>query len=257
MNQRIKNFSQSFLKTTTKLWLFFIDLILPIECLACGQEGTWLCEVCFSQIAINQPTGCFICQKPEPFGRTCSDCLDDYYLNGVLAATDYEQPIVARLIKTMKYKFAKTINHDLAKLIISFLRPLWLIRTTLDNPPWINNANETIVLPVPLHPKRLRWRGFNQAEELAKEVAEYFRFDLVVKNLVRIKNNPPQAKLDGASRLTNVEACFMVKDKLIVAGRQIILVDDVMTTGATLRECAKVLKQAGAKEVWALVVAKG
>jgi len=111
-------------------------------------------------------------------------------------------------------------------------------------------------MPVPLSKKRLKWRGFNQAEIIANILADNFKLEIDAKNLKRIKNTKPQAKLNERERRNNLADCFSwLGDKL--NGRNIILVDDVATTGSTLNECAKVLKQAGASEVWGLVVANG
>ena len=118
------------------------------------------------------------------------------------------------------------------------------------------NFNGNLVVPVPLSRKRRRWRGFNQAELLARAVAQNYGLTLDSNNLIRIKHKKPQAKLNEIHRLANVKECFAWRGGDLNK-KNIILVDDVVTTGATLNECAKVLKAAGAGQVWGLVVAKG
>jgi len=119
-----------------------------------------------------------------------------------------------------------------------------------------NNFSQSLIMPVPLHKKRLRWRGFNQSELLAKGIKKYFNLDLRLDELIRTKHKKPQTKLSGRKRKENVKGCFFWKGDWL-DGKNIILVDDVITTGSTLNECAKVLKENGAGEVWGLVVARG
>ena len=115
---------------------------------------------------------------------------------------------------------------------------------------------QTCALPISLHKKRKRWRGFNQAEIIARELKNYFDIDMSTEKLIRIKHKKAQAKLGEEERKNNIKNCFGWQgDRL--NKRNIILVDDVVTTGSTLNECAKVLKENGAGEVWGLVVAKG
>jgi len=123
-------------------------------------------------------------------------------------------------------------------------------------PLTILNFNDNLVVPVPLSGKRLCWRGFNQAELLARKIAENYGLGLDANNLIRIKHKKPQAKLDEVHRQENIKGCFVWRGNNLNK-KNIILIDDVVTTGATLNECAKILKASGAGEVWGLVVAKG
>lgn len=226
---------------------FILDLLFPIECLSCGKEGGWICSRCFDKIAIYDSRFCFGCKQPSYFGKVCAKCKNDYYLNGVLIAADYGEKIVSRLIITYKYKFAKGIAENLAEFLVLFL-------LNLKNAGF--NLNNFLIIPVPLSKKRKRWRGFNQAEKIARPIAEYFKLQLSAGSLLRIKHTIPQVKLSEAERKKNLAGCFGWEGGNL-AGKKILLVDDVATTGATLNECAKVLKENGAKEVWGLVVAKG
>ncbi len=258
---------------TSAIWLFFLDLIFPIECLGCGREGYWFCGDCFKEVKFKPKQYCLHCKKENDFGQFCPSCQIIYDLNGVLIAAFYDELIIGRAIRSLKYHFIDGIADDLSKLMISFVDRLlekgkvlksglasgvdWRSFKRAENlPQAILNFNDNLVVPVPLSKKRLRWRGFNQAELLAQRVAGKYGLALDNNSLVRIKHKKPQAKLDEIHRLENIKNCFEWQGSKINK-KNIILIDDVVTTGSTLNECAKVLKASGAGEVWGLVVAKG
>jgi len=258
---------------TSKAWLFFLDLIFPIECLGCGREGEWLCDLCFKEIKLKPKQYCLHCKKENDSGKFCSPCQIIYSLDGVWIAALYDEALVSQAIKTLKYHFVSGLAGDLSKLLVVYIDKMltqsrilkpglnqgvnWQVFKLAENlPQAILNFHNNLVMPVPLSKKRLRWRGFNQAELLARAVAEKYRLKLDSNNLIRTKHKKPQAKLNEINRLENIKECF----SWLGGGlnkKNIILVDDVVTTGATLNECAKVLKANGAGEVWGLVVAKG
>ena len=113
-----------------------------------------------------------------------------------------------------------------------------------------------VMIPVPLHPKRKRQRGFNQAQLIAKELSRLKRIEIVEECLVKTKNTPPQTQLDEDQREKNVSEAFGINKGDQIREKVVLLVDDVYTTGATLRECSAVLKEAGAKEVRAITLAQ-
>jgi ComF family protein len=117
-------------------------------------------------------------------------------------------------------------------------------------------VDHDLVLPVPLHPRRLRWRGFNQSALLARAIAARAERPVDVWTLARARPTPPQVGLGEADRRRNVSGAFVVRQPAVVRGRTILLIDDVMTTGATVDECARVLRRAGAQWVDVLVVAR-
>jgi len=235
----------------------FLDILFPIECLGCGREKFWLCPDCNNKINFNVLQMCSSCKKVNKFGITCEECKTDTFLDGLLSAVSYEDKLVAKLIKTFKYSFVKDISKNLSGIFISFLQNMIIDTKEADLPQVLKNLNQHIIMPVPLHIKRKRWRGFNQSEELAKVISEYFNTQINLDSLIRTKNKSPQAKLKGAERRMNVKGCFRVKNNDLVKDKIIILIDDVVTTASTLDECAKVLKLAGAKEVWGWTVARG
>ncbi|MBI2459677.1 MAG: ComF family protein [Parcubacteria group bacterium] len=268
---------------TNNVWLFFLDLIFPIECLGCGRAGFWLCCDCFKEIKFKPRQYCLYCKKENDFGQFCpaparlnsrsGGCRVNYSLDGIWIAALYDELLVSRAIKGLKYYFIIDLADDLSQLIILFvdrlLKPSRILQSALaggvawrnfklaENLPLaILNFKDNLVVPAPLSKKRLRWRGFNQSELLARSVAEKYGLEFDGVSLIRTRHKKPQAKLTEAARLKNVKDCFEWRGGNLKK-RNIILIDDVVTTGATLNECAKVLKAAGAGEVWGLVVAKG
>ncbi len=260
-------------KITKDAWLFFLDLIFPIECLNCGEEGKWLCEKCFKEIKLKPKQYCLHCKKENDLGEFCAPCGIIYNLDGVWIAAVYDEILISKAIKNLKYYFISGLAEDLSKLLIVCLDKILAKRQILKQglleginwkiferaeklPAAILNFNDNLIIPVPLSAKRSRWRGFNQAELLAQTLAKKYYLKIDNKNLIRIKHKKAQAKLNEIERLHNIKGCFSW-----IGGnlnkKNIILIDDVVTTGATLNECAKVLKANGAGEVWGLVVAKG
>jgi predicted amidophosphoribosyltransferase len=267
------------MKSAKKLKALFLDLVFPIECLSCGRGGAWLCPSCFSKIKSKESQFCLSCKQKSRFGRFCRNCYPDYNLRGVLIAADYDNELVAKLIKNLKYRFVGDLSKDLGRFLILFLldlfpllarlrasgfrdQPLVADLETCSRPPLVNiprifsNFSKALIVPIPLHPRRKRWRGFNQAELIARRLADYFGAEISVDELLRIKYTKPQTKLSEEKRRSNIKNCFAWRAGGL-AGRNIILVDDVATTGSTLNEAARVLKENGAGEIWGLVVAKG
>jgi len=251
---------------------FILDLIFPIECLGCGTEGVWLCKTCFRQLPLQSEQYCLNCKKPNEFGQFCPTCAPAYALAGVWIAGNYENRIIASLIKNLKYHFAKDLAEILGQFLILFLRNLInkgrigeadlgagigqeKIEKIRQTPQIIFDFKNCLLIPVPLHRKRERWRGFNQTRSIAEVVSGHFNL-AISYNLIRVKHRTPQAKLGAEKRRENIRGCFSWQGKNL-KNAKIILLDDVSTTGSTLEECAKILKQAGAKEVWGLVIARG
>ena len=251
---------------------FILNLLFPIECLGCSQEDVWLCDKCFRKIPFNPFNYCLNCKKRNKYGEFCTDCSPNFYLNGVWIAGNYNNYIIVNLIKNLKYYYAKNLADILGKYLSLFLQNL-LNKNRLTNinlqqskiwrqldkakqsPLTILNFNQTIIIPVPLHKKRYLIRGFNQAEKLAQIVSKNFNLK-INHDLIRIKHKTAQAKLNEKARKHNIKDCFVYRGENLI-NKNILLIDDVLTTGSTLNECAKVLKENNASEVWGLVVAKG
>ncbi len=247
---------------------FFLDLLFPIECQGCSQENVWLCKSCFRELKFNQTQTCPVCKTKNDFGQTCAKCQDKFHLNGIWVAGDYNDKLIQKLIKTFKYRFSKDLSQALGLFLSLFLRNLINIsRVSLgddirsrlakiqESPQILLNLKNVLVIPVPLHKRRLRWRGFNQAEKLALVLTDNLNLKLN-KELTRTKHKKAQAKLSKLDREKNVVDCFAWIGQNL-NNCDIILIDDVTTTGSTLNECAHALKQASAREVWGLVIASG
>jgi ComF family protein len=140
----------------------------------------------------------------------------------------------------------KELKKELAFLIISHF-------LLLDKKPDFSNF---VLVPVPLSKKKLKWRGFNQAEEIAKELANFLKIPLISDCLIKTKETKDQVELSEKERKENVKGAFYIKNKEKIAGKNVLLVDDVFTTGATMEEAAKVLKEAGSEKIVGVVVAK-
>jgi ComF family protein len=209
----------------------FVEWLFPKECCVCGKNGEWLCQTCELGLSSGQLNRL---QLPA-----CQSVDELFFL------TDFNRPAVASVIKALKYKGLKELSRSLAGLMAQ----AWLAGKK-DLP------SDCLIVPLPLYPTRLRWRGFNQAEELAVGLSRLLAFQ--AKNvLARIRPTKTQAKLDLAERLINVSGAFACLLPAEVAGQTILLVDDVVTTGASINEAAKVLSAAGAKKVIGLAFAHG
>lgn len=215
--------------------------LVPSTCLLCGATaGTEpLCDACLADLPWHRQPQCPRCAIPTPDGQVCGACLKrPPAFDRSRAALAYAFPL-DRLIPHLKYSgrlaIAPALGECLATSVASGPRPDCLI-------------------PMPLHAKRIRERGFNHATEIAREVAKRLNLPLDTDSCRRIRDTPPQMGLKYDARRRNVRGAFVCTGD--VRGRRIALIDDVMTTGTSLDELAKTLKQAGALEVETWVVAR-
>lgn len=228
---------------------FITDTLFPVRCIGCGFYGDWICKNCFSSIRYNKDQICPICEKVKtPDARTCINCKRKSPLDGMLICADYKQPIVSKAIHLYKYKFIKELCLPFGKIMNNAL---------LESEYPIAD----LIIPVPLHKRRLRWRGFNQSKLLAEYMGQNLVPLLKIKTadhiITRTRYTKPQMKLkDHFQRKDNIKNAFEIKNKSLVDGKIIFLIDDVATTGSTINECAKMLKKSGAKEVFAIVLAR-
>jgi ComF family protein len=158
------------------------------------------------------------------------------------AACLYNEP-VRQLIHLYKYKHKTVLRHHFFNILFSFI--------TAYRIPLCHN----LVVPVPLHPTRLRERGYNQSQLLAELLAKYYNINLCINNLVRVRNTPSQSVLGQKERWTNIRQAFRIKQPDEFQNQEILLIDDLLTTGATASEAARILKEAGAKRVDVLTIA--
>ncbi|MCX6793163.1 MAG: hypothetical protein NTY12_04005 [Candidatus Falkowbacteria bacterium] len=227
----------------------FFDIIFPKYCVICEKEGSYFCEVCQTKDILTWDKNCFKCHNNVADLSLCEDCKSLYFFDGLLCASDYEDRIISSLIQAYKYHFVKELAQILGLFIAKHLEKELMVSKNI----FFNNFFDATVIAVPLSKRRQKWRGFNQAEVIAKVVAQYFGLNFN-SDLRRLIHKKPQAKLSEAKRLNNLQGCFNFNG---TAPAKVILVDDVITTAATVNECAKVLRAQGAEEILVLAIAKG
>lgn len=219
-----------------------LGAIFPSRCLGCGLRGVELCSDC--RVAVPWLTAdiCPICAAPTRLARICFACrAEPSALDGSRAACRFEG-VARSAVHDLKYRGIQSRASLLADLIAETLARLPLAADVL--------------VPVPLAPGRRRQRGFNQAERIARELGERIGWPVDPTLLVRVRETPRQVERTAFERRANVAGAFDCPQPDAVVGRRLALVDDVMTTGATLGACAEALKAAGAARVFAIVVAR-
>ena len=223
----------------------FVDFIFPKQCLRCGRSGRYLCAKCISKVSLAKQI-CVECEKPAIDGITHIKCKKAWGIDGLVSVWVYEG-VVRRGIVKLKYKFAFDIARELAKLASIFLK------TRLTALP-----KKILLTTVPLHSFRKNWRGFNQSEEIGKLIASEMGWQFFPEMLIRRVQKTPQTELGGEERRKNVLGVFAINPKYDIRTIKpdIIVFDDVITTGSTLKEAVKVLKRNGAKKVWGLTIAR-
>lgn len=214
-----------------------LDIIFPPRCAHCHsyvKSGNALCPACRETIRLNDRLFCGKCRARLPNGEK----ICHYGLPCVLGgAVDYKNPAARSLVRELKFSLVKGAAAHLADFLIAYAE-------NFDVP------SAAAVMPVPLGPKRLRERGFNQSDLIARRFAAHFDLVYDISCLSRDKDTPPQSGLKNISeRQLNVAGCFRVKS---APPRRIILIDDVVTSGATMIAAAEALKRAGAKHILAL-----
>ncbi len=219
-----------------------VDFIFPKKCVGCGKFGEYFCSKCFSKIEYVENPVCPVCQRQAVGGRTHPKCQTRYSLDGLVVACRYRNPVKVAIQK-VKYRWVYDIEKVLVDLLATQIYKFAI-------------PQKVILVPVPLHKKRKNWRGFNQAEILAKDLSKKFKVNYS-EILIRSRETKTQVGLKRDERKENVRGAFELRRGADVSGRNVILVDDVYTSGATMAECAKVLKKSGAKSVWGMAVALG
>jgi ComF family protein len=229
-------------------------VLLPLDCETCGSQLTddpipFFCARCWSAITSLMLSRCGRCDRPFPSSvattyspthmcQTCIECPPFY----TRAWTLYPYlPPLQDAICLFKYRGKVSLVRALSRLMIDRLPPLKAI---------------DVIIPVPLHPGRLREREFNQSLLLADQLAPHIQAPVSYSNLMRVAASPAQTSLSRKGRLKNLRGAFALHDPGSVAGKRILLVDDVFTTGTTINECAKMLRKAKSRDVFALTLAR-
>ena len=232
-----------------------IEIIFPIKCLNCEKEGKFLCDDCFSLIQIIDQKYCHICKKRKPITVfQCPKCKHKTSLFHLFFATTYnekqEDILIKKLIHRFKYEpLIKELSSIFSKVIIAHFKAIGLNK---------NFFKDFLIIPIPLYIKREKWRGFNQAEEIANHLSSQLKISFIKKTLIRIKNTKPQTETENREeRQNNLKEAFKCLNCNLIKGRNILLIDDIYTSGSTMEEAARTLKKNGAKRIWGCVVAIG
>lgn len=219
-----------------------LDILYPPACPSCGRLGYAICPSCRSAIVPIVSGDCRICNRPLEYGDICASCFaGPHHLERVYAATTYSGPI-RDVIARFKYGNNRPLAGELAAIMARRLAG--------------EAITSSLIVPVPLHRRRAKERGYNQSELLARGLAKLLQLPVATRALERIVDTRSQVGLKENERLANVKNAFRA-DPALVAGQDLLIVDDISTTGATLAACARECKRAGAKTVRAAVVGRG
>ncbi len=230
-----------------------IELILfPSFCRLChrllDQPGERvICHQCWHQI--NQPSSpyCQICgrfMERRQGADICTDCQQTKWSFSLHRSCFRYEGLIKEIILLYKYGRFRILGRDLANLILLFL---------VDNSIW---DGLEVVVPVPLQARRQKERGFNQAEVIARYIGKTKGLPIASRAIIKIKDTPPQASLEAKLRRENVKGAYKIGQKDKIRNKIVLLVDDVFTTGSTIEECSRILKEAGAREIRAITVAQ-
>jgi ComF family protein len=227
--------------------MVIFNFLFPRTCLSCGKNGGYVCGKCVSKVRKIEQV-CAYCNKATIDGLTHIKCRKKPELDGLVSLWSY-WGVIRKAILGLKYKFATDISKELTGHLAKYLK---------DNSYVF--SRDWVLIPIPLHKSRKNWRGFNQVEEIGKQLSEKMEWKYNNSILARSKKRPPQTDLKGEERKVNVKDVFTINPNIKLTDQRInksfLLFDDVYTTGSTLKEAAKVLKKSGAKKVWGLTIAR-
>lgn len=214
----------------------FLSFLFFKKCIICGKNGHQLCQDCCHLIELENG---FLFNKKNR-------APDLKYLDKIYWASNYQNFVIKKLIKKYKYSpFYKNLFFVFSKILCDFIELNELTFNEID-----------LIINVPATIKRKKWRGFDHIEKFCLEFGGKINIPVCKNNLIKIKNSKAQVALSKEQRKENLENAFFVGNPEKIKGKNIMLIDDVLTTGTTLNECAKTLKQAGCKKIYGLVIAR-
>lgn len=218
------------------------DFLFPRRCVGCGREGGFICPACRAHFLPIAPPLCSFCGIPLSSGSLCSSCAGwEAAIDGIRSAFRFEGP-AREAVHQLKYQNLRAIAPDMAALMVPVIN--------------LDAAPGDVLVPVPLHPKRLKERGYNQSALLARELGRLTGLPVDESCLVRQRNTRSQARTRNVlERRENVSGAFFCPNNNL-QGRRVILLDDVATSGATLNAGAAALKEAGALSVRGITFAR-
>ncbi|MFC2066806.1 double zinc ribbon domain-containing protein [Chloroflexota bacterium] len=219
-----------------------LDLLFPEWCVGCGKEGDFICHSCRQSLPQITPPVCQTCGRPQSSEAPCPSCVSWHADIDAIRSPFRFDGVIREAIHQLKYRNLRALAASLAELLQDYLAT--------------NPVPTDALVPVPLHRKRLRERGYNQSYLLARELGKRTNLPVVDDCLIRQQHTPPQARTAHVDeRRTNVANAFVCRDHRL-RDKQVLLIDDVSTSGATLNACAAALKAAGATSVWGLAMAR-
>ncbi len=226
----------------TKLKGMALDLLFPQWCVGCGKEGNLICYSCCRSLPRIVRPLCPRCGRPQPSGILCPACVCwQARIDGIRSPFRFEG-VMRQAIHQLKYRNLRALAIPLSRLLNDYLST--------------NPVRGEVLVPVPLHQKRVRERGYNQSSLLAQELGKLTKLPVVDNCLIRQHHALPQVRTSTMDeRWHNVANAFSCCDHRL-RYKQVLLIDDVSTSGATLDSCAAVLKAAGATSVWGLVLSR-
>lgn len=223
----------------TGLWKI-IDWIYPPTCVYCGERGALVCDECFKDAEEVGKPYCIRCGKPLLPHRKCSTCAKAEFEFTACRAPYLYEGVIAEVIKKLKFNHSLELSEWIGERLSSFYQTLsWDI---------------DLMVPVPLSKEGRRSRGFNQSEWIAKAFARKVGLEVAPNALIKVRHTETQVGLSGEQRRDNLRGAF-VAEPVLVRGKRILLIDDVMTTGSTFNECTIALLEAGARNVRCLSLA--
>ena len=237
------------------LWHKFLNILLPPRCIMCGKvlsEKNGLCPDCFNSINFISAPYCYKCGRPfvKESGlkfaakQYCGECLKKKKFLFEMQRTSFVYDDNSKnLVLDLKFHDKTVAAETLANMLYAAGKDIW------ENKP-------DLLIPVPIHYMRLIKRRFNQSALLVKFLSKKTKISADYSSLVRQENTIPQVQLSGFARRHNLRKAFKVKYPQNIKNKKVVLIDDVETTGSTLNECAKVLRKAGAKEIYSITLAR-
>ncbi|QQG44374.1 MAG: ComF family protein [Candidatus Roizmanbacteria bacterium] len=224
------------------------DLLFPKFCVICSLLGSYICLSCQKKL-IRSSNCCVYCNKLSFFGLTHYSCQRQLGIDGLISVYTYNQPI-KKIIKSIKYRLSTDVLKELFQVIpTDFLYSLSNFKKF---------SQEYFLQAVPLHPQRQKKRGFNQSNIIRDFFNLYISNITILEILERTKNTPAQAQIkEKSKKYFNVKGSFKITSSKEIINKDIILIDDIVTTGSTIKEACRILKKDGARKVFAMALARG
>lgn len=236
-----------------------IDWLYPPRCRGCaeifyGRDSEYFCPACWKKIQLVAPPMCRLCGRPFPQAsgedHACGACLarPPHFTRAwswaLYPREEADEHPLRQAVQKFKYGRKVSLGKPLGRLMARGSRE------------FLQDCDADSIIPVPLHPKRLRWRGFNQALLLGRQLSRAYGIPADPFTLIRVKETPPQTQLNEDERRRNVRGAFAIAKERSVKEKKILLVDDVYTSGATVNECGRTLRRAGAADVYVLTLTR-